>query len=178
MPQTGLASPEWRTGIILHALTHLCLAVLAAEWITACWYLYECAADSLHTLRTAITGLKLSCFMQHGASRWPQPLVLRLQKRGVVDFTRRRRWLRRCRQDLTRPSPPPQEPPASSPRQSPVVPAARRTTSIRHVLMPPTSLMLCFHIADLRSYCLALDRVQGIACRYVGFVFVKQLHCC
>ncbi|KAL0043203.1 hypothetical protein WJX82_007077 [Trebouxia sp. C0006] len=52
------------------------------------------------------------------------------QKRGVVDFTRRRRWLRRRRQDLTRPSPPPQEAPAPSPRQSP---AARRTTSIRAI---------------------------------------------
>ncbi|DBB13386.1 TPA: hypothetical protein ACH3X3_005119 [Trebouxia sp. C0006] len=41
------------------------------------------------------------------------------QKRGVVDFTRRRRWLRRRRQDLIRPSTPPQEAPAPSPRQSP-----------------------------------------------------------
>ncbi|DBA65521.1 TPA: hypothetical protein ACH3X2_003177 [Trebouxia sp. C0005] len=52
------------------------------------------------------------------------------QKRGVVDFTRRRRWLRRRRQDLTRSSPPPQEAPAPSPRQSP---AARRTTLIRAI---------------------------------------------
>ncbi|KAL3132004.1 hypothetical protein ABBQ32_14227 [Trebouxia sp. C0010 RCD-2024] len=51
------------------------------------------------------------------------------QKRGVVDFTRRRRWLRRRRQDLTRPSPPPQDP-APSPRQTA---AARRTTSIRAI---------------------------------------------
>ena len=160
----GLASPEWRTGLTLHLLTHLCLAVFAAKLINipACWYLYECTADSWHVLRTAVTCPKLSfCsipwlfglemyvslpyFMQHLASMWQQPRILRLQKRGVVDFTRRRRWLRRRRQDLTRPSPPPQEAPAPSPRQSP---AARRTTSIREVLVLLTSLMLCFQIAS------------------------------
>jgi len=142
----GLASPEWRTGLILHLLTCLWLAVFAAELINipTCWCLYECTADTLHILRTAATCLKLSfcsvpvffgldvcytlCSMQHMASRWQQPFLLQMQKRGVVDFTRRRRWLRRRRQDLTRPSPPPPEAPAPSPRQSP---AARRTTSIR-----------------------------------------------
>ncbi len=123
--------------------------------------LYKCTADSLYILRTAVTCVKstfcsipfffglemfvtLAYFMQHVASTWQQPLVFRVQKRGVVEFTRRRRWLRRRRQDLARPSPPPQEAPAPSPRQSP---AARRTTSIRQVTMLPASLMLCFHIA-------------------------------
>ena len=44
-----------------------------------------------------------------------QPCMLYLQNRGVVGFTRRRRWLRRHRQDLTRPSLPPQEPPPPPP---------------------------------------------------------------
>ncbi len=105
-------------------------------------------------------------FMQHVGSKRQQPCVLRLQKRGVVDFTRRRRWLRRRRQDLTRPSPPPQEAPAPSPRQSP---AARRTSSIRQDSMLPASLMLLF------CYCLG---VQGTACHHVGSVSVKHLCKC
>ena len=58
----GLASPEWRPGFILHFLTCLCLAMIAAHLINipACWYLNECTADSLHILRTAITCPKLS----------------------------------------------------------------------------------------------------------------------
>jgi len=127
--------------------TCLCLAVIAAQLINipACRSLYERTANRLHILSTAGTCLNVSfcsvplfvclkmCLrvfssMQHMASRWQQPVLLWLQKRGVVDFTRRRRWLRRRRQDLTRPSPPPQEASAPSPRQSP---AARRTTSIR-----------------------------------------------
>ena len=124
--------------------------------------LCKCTADSLYILRTAVTCVKstfcsipfffglemfvtLAYFMQHVASTWQQPLVFRVQKRGVVEFTRRRRWLRRRRQDLARPSPPPQEAPAPSPRQSP---AARRTTSIRQVLMLLASVMPCFQFAS------------------------------
>ena len=43
-----------------------------------------------------------------------------------------------------------------------------------------TSLMLCFHIASAFALLLSCTSclVQSTACHYVGFIFVKQLHCC
>ncbi len=67
----GLASPEWRTGVILHLLTCLCLAVIAAQLIniSARWYLNECTADSLHILHTAVTCANVILF--HTMAFWP-----------------------------------------------------------------------------------------------------------
>ena len=75
----GLASPEWRTGHTLHVLTCLSPAVFAAELVNipACWYLYECTADRLHILRTAVTCLKLSfCFNALGLKTFFYTFVL------------------------------------------------------------------------------------------------------
>ena len=84
----GLAFPEWRTGLTLHLLMRLRLAVIAAQLVNipARWYLNECTADSLNIFRTAVTVqrchsvpyhgffgdmyVSLSLFMHHVTSRW------------------------------------------------------------------------------------------------------------
>ena len=172
MLQTGLPwtapIPEWWSH--LHVLTRLCLAVFAANLINipVRWYLYECTADSLHILRTGVSCPKLSfcsipwlvvreiyVSLSYFMHMWQQPCVLYLQKCGVVDFTRRRRWLRRCRQDLTRPSSPPQEtlPRKPLPNKTESTALPRQVTGLRQlaVIWLTVGLVWCRAIAAENS---------------------------
>lgn len=84
------------------------------------------------SLCTTCYVVKGCSFVVHVYNMSEHNVMIQIQKKGVVDFTRRRRWLRRRRQDLTKPSLPAQEAPAQSPWQAA---AARRTTSIRQALL-------------------------------------------
>ena len=102
--------------------------------------LHSCSFGPRPSLCTTCYVVKGCSFVVHVYSMSEHNVMIQLQKKGVVDFTRRRRWLRRRRQDLTKPSPPAQEAPAQSPRQAA---AARRTTSIRQALLVKPACQAC-----------------------------------